>query len=58
MPLSIVYALVALAVVLIVFLVVYRLRGLGFALAAASLAFIGLCTFFLAMAFVITRQMR
>jgi hypothetical protein len=57
MPLSIVYALVALAVVLIVFLVVHRLRGLGFALAAASLAFIGLFAFFLAMAFVITSQM-
>jgi hypothetical protein len=57
MSLSLFYALPAFAIVLIVFLFVYRMRGLGFALVAGGLTFVTLFTLFVAMVMFITSRM-
>lgn len=57
MPLSLLYALPALAILLVVFLVVYRLRGLAFALAAAVLTFVGLFALYVGMVALVTGGM-
>jgi hypothetical protein len=57
MALSLVFALLAFAIVLIVFLVVYRTRGLGFALVAGGLAVVTMFTLFVAMVMLITSRM-
>ena len=58
MPLSLAYALLALAIVLIVFLVVNRVRGLGFALVAAVLTLMSMFALFVTMVMFITSRMR
>jgi len=57
MPLSLAYALLALAIVLIVFLVVNRVRGLGFALVAAVLTLMSMFALFVTMVMFITSRM-
>jgi len=57
MPLSLAYALLALAIVLIVFLVVNRVRGLGFALVSAIVAFMSMFALFVVMVMPITSRM-
>lgn len=57
LPLSFIYTCAGLAVVLVVFVVAMRLRGLTFALAAAGLTLVGLVALFAAMVFLITWQM-
>ena len=58
MPLSLAYALLALAIVLIVFLVVNRVRGQRFALVAAVLTFMSMFALFVTMVMFITSRMR
>lgn len=57
MALSLAFALLAFALVLIVFLVVYRMRGLGFALVAGALTFVTMFTLFVVMVMLITSRM-
>ncbi len=57
MPLSLAFGLLALAIVLIVFLVVYRMRGLEFALAAVVLTCMSMLALFVSMIMVITSRM-
>jgi len=57
MPLSLAYALLALAIVLIVFLVVNRVRGPRFALVAAVLTFMSMFALFVTMVMFITSRM-
>jgi hypothetical protein len=57
MSLSLFYALLAVAFVLIVFLVVYRRRGMGFALAVGGLALLSMFALFAALAMFITSRM-
>jgi len=57
MPLSLAYALLALAIVLIVFLVVNRVRGLGFALIAAALTIMNMFALFVIMVMFVTSRM-
>lgn len=57
MSLSLFYALPAFAIVLIVFLFVYRRRGMGFALIAGGLAFFSLFALFAALVMFITSRM-
>lgn len=57
MSLSLFYALPAFAIVLIVFLFVYRRRGMGFALVAGGLTFVTMFTLFVAMVMLITSRM-
>lgn len=57
MALSLAFALLAFVIVLIVFLVVYRTRGLGFALVAGGLAVVTMFTLFVAMVMLITSRM-
>ena len=57
MPLSLAYALLALAIVLIVFLVVNRVRGLGFALIAAALTIMSMFALFVIMVMFVTSRM-
>jgi hypothetical protein len=57
MALSLVYAFLSLAILLTVFLVVNRLRGLTFALAATVLTFAGMFALFMCMVTLITLQM-
>lgn len=54
MPFSVAFALLILAVVLITFLVVRRVRGPWFALAASFLAFVGMFALFVAVVTLIT----
>ncbi len=57
MPLSLAYALLALAIVLIVFVVVDRVRGLTSALVAAVLTFMSMFALFVAMVMFMTSRM-
>ncbi len=57
MPLSLTYALLALAFVLIVFMIVNRVRGLRFALVAAGLTFMSMFALFVTMVMFITSRM-
>ncbi len=57
MPFSIAFALLSLAIVLIIFFVVKRAYGPGSALAASSLAFLGLLALFVGMITLITLSM-
>lgn len=57
MPFSAIYALLALVVVVVVFEVVRRWRGWGFAVAAGGLALAGLFAVFVGMVLFITSQM-
>lgn len=57
MPLSLLYALPALAILLIVFLVVNRLRGLTFALVTTALTLVGLFALYVVMVSLIIGSM-
>ncbi len=57
MSLSLFYALLAFAIVLIVFVVSYRSRGMGFALMAGGVAIFGLFALFAALLVFITGSM-
>ncbi len=57
MMLSLAFALIAFAIVLTVFLVAHRLRGLGLALVAGGLACMAMFTLFVAMVMFITSRM-
>ena len=57
MPPSLTYALLALAIALIVFLVVSRVRGLGFALVSAIVAFMSMFGLFVVIVMLVTSRM-
>ncbi len=58
MAFSLAFALLAIAVVLIVFLAAKRARGLRYALAAAAVVFIGVFALFVVMTTLITSSMQ
>ncbi len=57
LPLSLVYTCFALVILLVVFLVALRVRGLIFALAATGVTFVGLFALFATLVIFVTSRM-